>query len=219
MRFRLRGPGRCCRVLGAPAVRAAPARHTRHLPSARRRPGRGRFGPWHYWWHGALHRLSRRRVRARTPSAGPAHQAEYAGTLAHRLLRTICLRNGMRFTNHYYDDMAWLLLATQRLERLSNRSPSSADRRLTSSAVRVLADAVRSGESDELGGGLYWNDHRDFKNIAATGPAAIYLARAGDRVHASRLVDWLYATLFDARSAPVLRRRTPRTRRPVVGSP
>lgn len=160
-------------------------------------PG-GRFGPWHYWWQAHfIDCLLDESERERRCGSSP--QAEYAGALAHRLLRTICLRNGARFTNHYYDDMAWLLLATQRLEQ--QRSPSSAHRRLTSRAVRVLTDAVQAAESDELGGGLYWNDHRDFKNIAATGPAAVYLARAGDRVHASRLVDWLYATLFDARSA------------------
>lgn len=163
-------------------------------------PSPGRLGPWHYWWMAhfldCLIDESERERRAGSPQ-----RAEYAGTLARRLLRTIRLRNGMRLPNHYYDDMAWLLLAAQRLERLEQyRSPSSADRRLTSSAVRVLADAVRSGESDELGGGLYWNDHRDFKNIAATGPAAIYVARDGARVHAGRLVDWLYATVFDARS-------------------
>ena len=163
-------------------------------------PSGGRFGPWHYWWLAHfLDCLIDESERERR--CGSGHQARYAGALAHRLLRTICIRNGARFTNHYYDDMAWLLLAVQRLHLLDEHGfASAADRRLTSTAGRVLADAVQAGESDELGGGLYWNDHRDFKNVAATGPAAIYYARAGDRAHAGRLLEWLYNTLFDAQS-------------------
>ena len=75
-------------------------------------PSRGRFGPWHYWWLAHfIDCLADESERERR--AGSTQPAEYAATLAYRLLRTIWMRNGMRFTNHYYDDMAWLLLATQ----------------------------------------------------------------------------------------------------------
>ncbi|MGV1007881.1 MAG: glycoside hydrolase family 76 protein [Dermatophilaceae bacterium] len=163
-------------------------------------PSSGRFGPWQYWWLAHfVDCLVDESERER--AAGSPQTAEYAVRLAYRLLRTIRLRNGMRFTNHYYDDMGWLLLATQRLHDLGLRHPPRpSDRALTSAALHELAAAVASGETSDFRGGVYWNDKRDFKNVAATGPVGLYLARSGDREHAAQVADWLYATLFNPRS-------------------
>ena len=49
-----------------------------------------------------------------TAEPGPA-----PGRLASRLVTGIRLRNFLTFVNPYYDDMAWLALATLRLERLA----------------------------------------------------------------------------------------------------
>lgn len=166
-------------------------------------PSRGRFGSWHYWW--LAHFLDCLLDEAeRERATGSTQRAGYAGTRALQLLRTIRIRNGLRFANHYYDDMAWLLVAVQRLRQIPRSlPPGPAARRLTDTAYQTLSAAVLAGEDPELGG-VYWNDQRDFKNVAATGPVAIYLARAGDPERARRLVEWVYRTLFDAQSGLVL---------------
>jgi predicted glycosyl hydrolase len=49
------------------------------------------------------------------------------------------------------------------------------------------------------GGGMSWRkSKRDFVNAAATAPAAIAYARAGDPHTAAALIDWMNATLWDA---------------------
>ncbi|HRW20254.1 MAG TPA: glycoside hydrolase family 76 protein [Dermatophilaceae bacterium] len=161
-------------------------------------PGRRQwFGPWHYWW--LAHFIDCLVDEAqRERAAGHDERADRAETIAHQLLRTLRWRNVFRFVNHYYDDMAWLLLAAHRLDRLDGGLPvSPTRRRVAQTAGRQLRTQVLSADTDDLGGGLYWNDHRDFKNVPATGPAAIFFARIGDTERARRLVDWLYANLHD----------------------
>ncbi|HBX80564.1 MAG TPA: hypothetical protein DEH05_05480, partial [Propionibacteriaceae bacterium] len=74
-------------------------------------PGPRRWrGPWHYWW--LAHYLDCLVDRAlREHAAGDLAGARATTATARRLLRTIRIRNVAIFTNHYYDDMAWLLLA------------------------------------------------------------------------------------------------------------
>ena len=157
-----------------------------HLGAVRFPPGRG-LSPWHYWWQ--AHYLDALVDAALRESDERA--AEKQAVTARRLLRSIYLRNGLRWTNSYYDDMAWLALAADRFRQLGRGGghPGS-----------PLMRALRSAHTPELGGGLYWNTDRDFKNTPATGPAALLFARRGDTVRAQELVDWLQGRLQDPRT-------------------
>lgn len=136
------------------------------------RPGL-KHAEWHYWWQAhfidCLVDATRRGSHLVPRSVVPRHIA------------TLWLRNGGRFPNNYYDDMAWLALAVLR----SGRS------------VRRLGPILTSAITDDLGGGAFWNRSHDFKNTAATGPIALVLARTGHTDQASRLVSWLRANLLD----------------------
>ena len=111
----------------------------------------------------------------------------------------------MRWVNDFYDDMAWLALASGRLadparrDRPHGPAPTPPARRAATSPAQL-----RSAHTDDLGGGLFWSRDRDFKNSPATGPAALHLARLGETDEARRLVDWLYARLWSPESGLVL---------------
>lgn len=177
------------RILGLPFT----------LLGAVRRPSAGWAGPWHYWWQAHLLDClvdagwrELRREQHYDGDHGPS-----AGRLAARLLRTIRWRNGFRFTNSYYDDMAWLALAAQRLDALATEAGKPRFR--NRAAARRLLPQLESAHTPDLGGGLFWNTARDFKNTPATAPAALYLARRGDTAQAAMLLDWLDATLYAPR--------------------
>ncbi len=174
------------RLLGLPGT---------HLPRVAAPAGPGRLGPWHYWW--LAHYLDCLVDEAdRERRAGDGGAARFAAALANRLLRTIRLRGGARFSNAYYDDMAWLLLAARRLDQLLESAPDlAAPSSLPAEACRELTAALHRGLRPE--GGVYWNRRHDFVALAATGPAAIAWARGGERSRAGGLVDWAYATLHD----------------------
>lgn len=142
--------------------------------------------PWHYWWQAHyLDCLVDAALRGSTTrDTGISEDAARHLRSARRLLRGIWLRNGCRWTNDYYDDMAWLALAAGRFGR----------------TVPPLENALVSAHTGHLGGGLFWNTARDFKNTPATAPAALYFARAGDTARAQKLLDWLHARLRDADS-------------------
>ncbi|MEV7647057.1 glycoside hydrolase family 76 protein [Arthrobacter sp. NPDC089319] len=167
------------------------------LLGAVRRPSPGWTGPWHYWWQAhfldCLVDAGRRELRREQHYDGG--NGPSAGRLAARLLRTVRWRNGFRFPNAYYDDMAWLALATQRLDKLA--ADANKPRFRPRSAARRLLPQLESAHTPDLGGGLFWSTARDFKNTPATAPAALYLARAGDTGQAARLLDWLDAELYD----------------------
>jgi predicted alpha-1,6-mannanase (GH76 family) len=156
---------------------------------------RGRGIPWHYWWQAHyLDALLDGHLRLRTPD--PAG-ADAALRRAVRLARGIWLRNGARWTNSYFDDMAWLALALQRLDGcLVDAGRRPRHRR----ARAALGAALRSAATPELGGGVYWNTRRDFKNTPATAPAALFFARSGDRDRAAELLAWLRRRLWDGES-------------------
>ncbi|HYN57349.1 MAG TPA: glycoside hydrolase family 76 protein [Motilibacterales bacterium] len=144
------------------------------------------WGAWHYWWQAhALEVLL------------DAHEAgdDGAGQRAVRLLQASTRRSHRDLTaNPYYDDLAWMGLATLRAHSLGlvgMRTP------------RALADAVAAGWDSALGG-VRWRVGDEFRNVAATAPSAMLLAGVsqmdGD---ARRLVigrvaaDWLHATVVD----------------------
>ncbi len=169
----------------AASVRHLFARRSLHVPGTRLGavafPVATLRGPWHYWWQAHyLDCLLDEHLRDPTGSALSE---------ARKLARGIWLRNGGRWRNSYYDDMAWLALALQRLDAAAGRRPHR--------PVRILGDALRSAHTEELGGGIYWNTTRDYKNTPSTAPAALFFARAGHRTRARELLEWLRARLYD----------------------
>lgn len=147
--------------------------------------------PWHYWWQ--AHYLDCLVDTARRePGSG-------AGRLASQLLSGIRLRNLLTVVNNYYDDMAWLALATLRLDRLPDDGgtghPAGHGRNIR--ILRTLTRQLDSACTADLGGGTFWNTRRDFKNTPATAPAALYYARTGQSNKAQSLLDWLDARLYD----------------------
>ncbi|WP_415855017.1 glycoside hydrolase family 76 protein, partial [Sinomonas sp. G460-2] len=170
------------------------------LPGARPRPP---WGEWNYWWQAhfvdCLVDAARREwhLASEPPSAPPRWLS-----LAQRVIRTIRLRNFGRFENLFFDDMAWLALAASRAERLS-REIGSAGLPPAARAAEVLGRRLVSGDTLDLGGGMFWNTKRQYKNTAATGPAALHFARSDDpraRRRAQALVDWLFENLLDPSS-------------------
>ncbi|SDS84251.1 Predicted alpha-1,6-mannanase, GH76 family [Pseudarthrobacter equi] len=165
--------------------------------------GTALLNPWHYWWQAhyvdCLVDTGRRELGSgATPAArfnGPANPS--AGHLASRLVTGIRLRNAFTVVNNYYDDMAWLALATHRLDRLAEetRRPGRGRNARVRRSLTLQFDAAGT---DDLGGGVFWSKKRDFKNTPANGPVALYYARTGETAKAQALIDWLDATLFDA---------------------
>ena len=98
-------------------------------------------------------------------------------------MRSIRLLNAGRWTNDYYDDMAWLALALERADRHLGTDHGAghppADRR------------DPAAWSDAEGGGIPWRRGDEFKNTPANGPAAILLARTGHLDRAVSTADWL----------------------------
>ena len=159
-------------------------------------------GAWHYWWQAhyldAIVDAGLRGLRMGDTAGAQRHARQ-----GDRLLATIRLRNRARWVNDFYDDMAWLALASGRLGALHAEVGRRSRQRRLRSAGRQLTDQLRSAHTDDLGGGLFWSRDRDFKNSPATGPAALHLARLGETAEARRLVDWLYARLWSADSGLV----------------
>ncbi|MEO6998564.1 MAG: glycosyl hydrolase, partial [Terracoccus sp.] len=152
-------------------------------------------GSWNYWWQAhyldAIVDAGLRRLRS----------GDHRGALEHvrlgnRLVATVRVRNVGRFTNRYYDDMAWLALAIERLRGLTGLVGGLRPPRRLQAADRALTTRLRTAMTADLGGGLFWNTTRDFKNVPATGPAALHLARSGDLEAARLLVEWVYARLL-----------------------
>lgn len=177
------------RLLGLPWTHLARVEH----------PPRGRADAhWNYWWQAHyLDCLVDAGLRAlRLGDTEDAQQRAHRGD---RLLATIRLRNVGRYPNAFYDDMAWLVLAAGRL-RLLHEALGRARRRQLRVSERVLTAQLRSAVTDDLGGGAFWNVKRDFKNVPASGPVALHLARIGDVEAARSIVEWLYARLLDPES-------------------
>ena len=145
------GPTQAARSVTG-TVRPAPAASARNPFGSRavaiESSSRSLLQPWHYWWQAhyvdCLVDAGRRELgNGATPAArfnGPDRPS--AGKLASRLVTGIRLRNAFTFVNSYYDDMAWLALATHRLETLAGGNPQARappqrqDPRRTDAAIR-----------------------------------------------------------------------------------
>jgi len=159
--------------------------------------------PWHYWWQAhyldCLVDAGRRETGAdgHTPARFDGENLPSAGRLASRLVTGIRLRNFLTVVNNYYDDMAWLALATHRLEDLAERTGHTAGRRRNTRVLERLGLQFDAASTDDLGGGTFWSTKRDFKNTPATAPVALHYARTGQPARAQALLDWLDARLYD----------------------
>lgn len=169
--------------------------------AAVKRPGAALpWTPWHYWWQAhyldCLVDAAERELAARGDSGGAAGGWPPSLTKASQLLRTIRLRNFLFLVNSYFDDMAWLALSASRAAALAGTLPGPGLPR-AARAVRTLEARLDAANTPELGGGLFWNTKRKFKNTAATAPAALHFARSGRSDTAQALVDWLVENLLD----------------------
>lgn len=131
---------------------------------------------WHFWWQAHLLDCA---VDAwqRAPTRDRFDRVR-------RLVRAIGLRNLGRFTNDYYDDIAWMALALQRAEAITGVQPAVA---------RIVTRILDAG--DPTSGVIPWRVGAAFYNAPANGPAAILLARSGFARRAGQLTDWMDARL------------------------
>ena len=144
------------------------------------------IGHWHYWWQ--AHALDCLLDGLDAGDPGPAD-------LAVDHLNGIVNRTGGDVTgNDFIDDLAWLGLATLRAHRLG-----MIDARLP----RALAEAVRRGHDQDLGG-FRWRIGDDFHNVPASAPAAMLLAGAAELADqpgwvglARDTAEWLHRTVVD----------------------
>ncbi|MGB3481185.1 MAG: glycoside hydrolase family 76 protein [Mycobacterium sp.] len=180
------------------AASAEAAVTTRHLEKLLRLPGTQlgvvawpptardkRFLTWHYWWQAHLLDCL---VDAHVRNPGPERVTRIA-----RQVRSHHLRNILRWTNDYYDDMAWLALALERAGRLVGVSKPK--------ALETLSRQLVNAWVPEDGGGIPWRKQDQFFNAPANGPAGIFLARYADRLRrAQQMADWIDQTLIDPES-------------------
>ncbi len=182
------------RVWANRAASAEAAVTTRHLKRLWHLPGtqlgavawppmrRSRPRHWHYWWQAHLLDCL---VDAQLRDPQPDRL-----TRIKRQIRSHRLRNGGSWVNDYYDDMAWLACALERASRLVGIHRQRALDKLTHQFVTAWVP--------EDGGGIPWRRQDQFFNAPANGPAAIFLARYGDRLkRAQQMADWIDATLVD----------------------
>ncbi|MCP3425802.1 hypothetical protein NBM05_07225 [Rothia sp. AR01] len=150
---------------------------------------------WNYWWQAHLLEAM---VDAgeRELALGRPDEAALWLDRGGRLLRGIRWHNLGSYTNSYYDDMAWLTLAAQRLNALSRRATGRGSA-IAQEAGRALYPRLARALTPELGGGAFWNTAEDYKNVPSTAPIAMALARAGRHEDAAPLLSWLRENLFD----------------------
>ncbi|UOX87447.1 fructose-bisphosphate aldolase [Amycolatopsis sp. FBCC-B4732] len=135
---------------------------------------------WNYWWQAhLLDTLVDAQLRAPAPERLARIRA---------FVRSVRLRNFGRWTNDYYDDIAWLGLALQRVAPLGIE---------VGPALAAIDTQLLSGWTAAAGGGIWWRRGDDFKNTPANGPAAIFHARSGNPARAGAMLDWLSSTLVD----------------------
>jgi predicted alpha-1,6-mannanase (GH76 family) len=140
-----------------------------------------KFGTWHYWWQAHLLDCL---VDAQVRDPQPERKLKIA-----RQIRGHRLRNNLRWTNDYYDDMAWLAISLERAGRLADvPRPRALDK---------LSEQFLNAWVPEDGGGIPWRKQDQFFNAPANGPAAIFLARHDRLRRAQQMSDWLDETLID----------------------
>jgi predicted alpha-1,6-mannanase (GH76 family) len=137
------------------------------------------FASWNYWWQAHLLDCL---VDAQLRDPEQRRLRRIAAQL-----RGHHLRNVGRWTNNYYDDMAWLALAIERAGRLTGVKRQRALRTFTKQFTGAW----------QPGGGIPWRKQDRFYNAPANGPAGIFLARHGELRQAQLMADWIDETLID----------------------
>jgi predicted alpha-1,6-mannanase (GH76 family) len=138
---------------------------------------------WCYWWQAHLLDCAvDAAYRARTPE-----RIDRIGDIA----RGIHTRNLTGWTNSYYDDMSWLVLALERAERLLGVRFDD--------AVPTLRTALLDGWNPAVGA-VPWKVGHDYYSTSAIGPTGIAMARLGELSRAERLADFLNTRLRDTES-------------------
>ncbi len=139
------------------------------------------FATWHYWWQAhLLDTLVDAEVRDPSPDRVEKIKRQIRGHFT---------RNNGRWTNSYYDDMAWLALALERAGRLAGVPNPK--------ALATLSDQLVGSWAPGAGGGIPWRKQDQFFNAPANGPAGIFLARHGNLDRAAEMADWIEETLID----------------------
>ena len=119
------------------------------------------FVTWHYWWQAHLLDCL---IDAQLRDPRPERHKQIT-----RQIRSHRIRNLGRWTNSYYDDMAWLALAIDRADQLLDIERDGALTALTTQFLYAWAP--------EFGGGIPWRKQDLFFIAPANGPAGIVLAR------------------------------------------
>ncbi|MEU7143635.1 glycoside hydrolase family 76 protein [Nocardia sp. NPDC046473] len=132
------------------------------------------FDEWNYWFQAHL-------VDCAVDAALRAPAAERTDRVA-AIIRGIRARNLTGWTNQYYDDMAWLLLALERADRLLGV-------RFTD-GIQDLRAALDAGWDPEIGA-MRWRVGSDYYNSCTNGSSGIALARLGDVARATQIADFL----------------------------
>ncbi|MFT3716889.1 MAG: glycoside hydrolase family 76 protein [Gordonia sp. (in: high G+C Gram-positive bacteria)] len=181
------------------AVKALDERHLRRvgyaLPGTRigvsSWPPAGRFASkqrltasWNYWWQAHLIDV--------LVNAAKLQNDKQSAKNALRLIRGVRVRNSGKWTNSYYDDMAWLSMAIERADRHLPALVKSDHK----GALATLTSTLYKPWAPDLGGGIPWRTTDYFFNVPANGPAAIFLARRGKTDRAKDMVDWIYQTML-----------------------
>ena len=110
----------------------------------------------------------------------PTGEARAELARANHLLRGIRIRNFGMLPNYFFDDMAWLALASGRLAQFT-LAVTGEGNHAAQTAMRVLGEQLQAGMDEVLGGGLYWSKKRDFKNTPANAPAFLICAANSSR--------------------------------------
>ncbi|MEU7141491.1 glycoside hydrolase family 76 protein [Nocardia sp. NPDC046473] len=145
------------------------------------------FVKWCMWWQAHLLDCAvDAAYRARTP--------ERVGRVA-AIARGIRTRNLTGWTNRYYDDMAWLVLALERADRLLGIRFGGAVGELKAGLIDGWNPAV---------GAVPWRAGDEYYNTPAIGPTGIAMARLGELSRATELADFMQTRLRDTRSGLIL---------------
>jgi predicted alpha-1,6-mannanase (GH76 family) len=136
---------------------------------------------WNYWWQAHLLDCL---VDADLRDPQPQRRKHIAAQL-----RGHFLRNFPKWGNEYYDDMAWMALATERAGRLAGVEKPR--------PLRIFTKQFTKAWMPEYGGGIPWRKPDRYFNAPANGPAGIFLARYDELRQAQMMADWIDETLVD----------------------
>ncbi|WP_454195308.1 glycoside hydrolase family 76 protein [Nocardia sp. Marseille-Q1738] len=145
------------------------------------------FVRWCYWWQAHL--------------LDCAVDAAYRARTPERMDRVVALARGIRtrnltgWTNRYYDDMSWLVLALERADRLLGV-------RFGDAVGELRADLIDGW--NPVVGAVPWRSGDEYYNTPAIGPAGIAMARLGELSRAGQLADFLHTRLRDTDSGLIL---------------